>query len=118
MIEQAETLHAIAGIAIALMGFTGIVVVLGGRSGREWTPVETISVRTLLETSVTALFGSFLPILLAYVWESEGGVWRLSNALLAAGHLANMVAYLERARRLPGVRVSTRRPGEVIALAE
>ncbi len=117
MIQQAETLHAIAGIAIALMGFTGIVVVLGGRSGREWTPVETISVRTLLETSVTALFGSFLPILLAYVWESEGGVWRLSNALLAAGHLANMVAYLVRARRLPGVRVSTRRPGEAIALA-
>lgn len=117
MIEQAETLHAIAGVAIALMGFTGIVVVLGGRSGRSWSPIEAIGIRTLLETSATALFGSFVPILLSYVWASEAGVWRLANAVLGLGHLANLLAYVVRARRIPGVRFSTRRSGENVAAA-
>lgn len=117
MIEQAETLHAIAGVAVALMGFTGIVVVLGGRSGRSWSPIEAIGVRTLLETSVTALFGSFVPILLSYAWASEVGVWRVANAILGLAHLSNLLAYVVRARRIPGVRFSTRRSGENTAAA-
>lgn len=117
MIEQAETLHAIAGIAIAVIGFTGIVLALGHRAGSDWSALETIGVRTLLETSLTALFCSFVPILLAYVWTSESGVWRLSNAVLGATHMANMLAYVVRARRLPGAQVTTQRPGEGITVA-
>ena len=56
-----EFLTAIAEIAIGLIGFSGIVTVLGQRAQGTWSAEDFLQLRTQVEPSVVALFGSLLP---------------------------------------------------------
>ena len=88
MFDPESTLSTIAEIAVALAGFTGVVAVLGSRRDHDWSPEERLQLRTLVETSLTALFLSFAPSVLGQVMASEAAVWRIANLLLGATHLA------------------------------
>jgi hypothetical protein len=92
--ENLGTLHTVAQIAIALIGFSGIVIVFGERSAAKWTAEEAMRLYALLAPSFTALLCSFVPILLATEVTSTEVVWRLSNAVLGALHLANLGWFL------------------------
>ena len=89
-------LTTVAEVSIALAGFTGVVAVLGNRRNHDWSPEERLQLRTLVETSLTALFASFAPSVLYLVLTSEPAVWRSANLFLGALHLANLVAFLRR----------------------
>ena len=88
-----------AEVSIALAGFTGVVAVLGNRRKHEWTPEEQLQLRTLVETSLTALFASFAPGVLLLVISSEPTVWRVANLFLGVLHAANLIAFLSRTRQ-------------------
>lgn len=90
-------LTTVAEVSVALAGFTGVVAVLGNRRKHDWTPEERLQLRTLVETSLTALFASFAPSVLSLALQSESAVWRGSNLFLGALHLANLTAFLLRA---------------------
>ena len=83
-------------VAIALGGFTGAVAVLGNRRTHDCSPAESLQLRTLAETSLTALFASFAPALLFLALTSEPAVWRIANLFLGVLHLTNLVAFLQR----------------------
>ena len=66
-----EVLVGIAEIAVALAGFTGVVVVFGSRSEGSWHPGDRLRLGFLLEASVTA--GGFaLLSLLRYAMSCKG----------------------------------------------
>lgn len=91
--EYVGTLHTVAQIAIALIGFSGIVITFGKRAAK-WSAEESMRLYALLAPSFTALFCSFVPILLAIEISSADAVWRLSNAVLGVLHAANLGWFL------------------------
>ena len=94
--EEGETLRTLAEVAVALAGFTGIVAVLGRRAGGEWTPLELLRMRMLLETSLGVLFLSLLPIVVQPLRPSEESLWRISNGLQALLHLGGVLLLYRR----------------------
>lgn len=81
--SEAENLRAIAEVAIAIAGFTGVVVVFGSRARGEWTPAETSSLWLLLSQALVVTLFSFLPILLDSGGLEGRLLWRVSNGMLA-----------------------------------
>jgi hypothetical protein len=98
-LDTQSILTTVAEVSIALAGFTGVVAVLGNRRKRDWTAEERLQLRTLVETSFTALFASFAPGVLFFLLSSEPAVWQGANLFLGALHLANLSAFLIRSRK-------------------
>jgi hypothetical protein len=97
-LDTQSVLTTVAEVSIALAGFTGVVAVLGNRRKHDWTAEERLQLRTLVETSLTALFASFAPSVLYLVFSSEPAVWRSANLILGTLHLANLIGFLRRAK--------------------
>ncbi len=93
-LEQTGTLHTIAQVAIALIGFTGIVIAFGERAKFNWTPEERLRFYTLVAPSLTAFFCSFVPILAFEYFADEERTWRFSNFVLGLMHGANFAGFL------------------------
>ena len=77
-----EVLVGIAEIAVALAGFTGVVVVFGSRSAGRWLEGDRLRLGFLLEASLTAGGFSLLALVLyssmpnpAYAWALVSIVW-------------------------------------------
>jgi len=94
-------LIAISQIAIALTGFTGVVAILGHRNQGTWTPAERLQLRTLVETSLTAMFASLTPFILVLLINSDANAWRVANLILGSLHASNFIAFGLRTRRAP-----------------
>jgi hypothetical protein len=92
-VANIDTLHTIAQVAITLIGFSGIVIVFGGRTATGWTPEESLRFYALIVGPLTALACSFVPILLGQLTNDFAIIWRISNAILGLAHLANMVQF-------------------------
>jgi len=87
-VGQAETLRTIAEVATAFAGFSGVVVVLGRRAEREWSPEDTITIGLLLLFSLGVVFFALFPL----VVEAAGvHVWRISNGVFGIYHLAVLI---------------------------
>lgn len=93
-----EILQNISQVAVAFTGFTGIVAALGHRGSGRWSSTEVLQLRTLVEPSLIALFGSFIPGTLQLAIQDEVLMWRLSNGALALIGLAGVVAFILRSR--------------------
>ncbi|HTS87329.1 MAG TPA: hypothetical protein VMG41_02460 [Gemmatimonadales bacterium] len=85
-------------VAVSFAGFSGIVAVVGREGHGPWSPAEHLQFRTLVEPSLIALFGSFLPGTLQLAFQSEAVVWRLSNGALALLAMAGSAAFIARSR--------------------
>jgi len=93
-IAYTDTLHTIAQIAITIIGFSGIVIVFGERAVSEWTGEERLRIYALITPTLTALFCSFVPILISAFSLSSDAVWRSSNAVLGLAHFANLAVFM------------------------
>jgi len=93
-----EILQTISQVAAAFAGFSGVVAAIGHRGSRTWSSAEILRLRTLVEPSLVALFGSFLPGILQIAFDSEPLVWRLSNAALGLLGLAAGATFIARSR--------------------
>jgi hypothetical protein len=60
-----STLLALAEVCATLLGFVGVVVVLGRRSAGEWNDMERARFLALLTCSISALVLSLLPLVLS-----------------------------------------------------
>ena len=88
--DVVEILIGITEIAVALAGFTGVVVAFGSRSQGSWHPGDRLRLTFLLEASLTAGAFALLGLLLssagfeiAYCWAICSVGWRSSNTALA-----------------------------------
>ena len=78
--ENEHLLLTAAEVAIALAGFTGIVVVFGSRDGR-WTVVDMVRMKAALGASFGSAFLAFLPSTI-HLFGIEGALlWRISSGL-------------------------------------
>lgn len=78
--EAEGILTALAEVAIAIAGFSGIVVVLD-RSGEPWSELDRRRLSMLLQISLSCVFMSFLPVLLQLAEVPTASVWFWSSAL-------------------------------------
>lgn len=105
--QSHDMLQTIAEVAVALTGFSGVVVVLGARGGGSWSGEDLLQLRTLVEPSLLALFASFLPGTIQLAVSSEALAWRLSNGVLGVLGLVALAAFARRSR-LAGTTIGQR----------
>ena len=79
--DFSEVLVGLAEIAVALAGFTGIVVVFGSRSVGSWLPGDRLRLGFLLEASLTAGGFALLALVLYSSIQSAGHAWATVSVL-------------------------------------
>jgi hypothetical protein len=78
--ESEHLLLTAAEVAIALAGFTGIVVVFGSRDGR-WSNVDIVRMKAALGASFGTAFLAFVPSTI-HLFGIEGSLlWRISSGI-------------------------------------
>ena len=82
--EGSDILQTTAEVAIALTGFTGIVVALGGRGGPLLSGFALVRFKILLVASLAALASSLLPIFWHHLGTSASTTWAISSSIAAA----------------------------------
>lgn len=115
--EGSDILQTVAEIAIALTGFTGIVVALGGRTSEVFSGFALVRFRILLVASLAALALSLLPFFWHYLGVPPRITWSICSAVVAVFMvpivIADVRAYRAYADEIPQFE---RRAGPVIAL--
>ena len=91
-----EVLVGLTEIAVALAGFTGVVVVFGSRSAGSWLQGDRLRLGFLLEASLTAGGFSLLALVLYSSMPSAPSAWAIVSVLWAL----YMVYSLYKSRRL------------------
>lgn len=96
-------LYTLAQVAIALAGFSGVVVAFRVQGAHAWSPTELRVLWLLLGGSFLVLFFSLLPLPLALANWPADAIWGLGSALLGSWFIAgNLLALrgdrLDRAR--------------------
>ena len=103
-----------AELAVAIAGFSGVIVALESQPVGSWAPSRRRDLRVLLQLSGLALVFSLVP-LVAYAVADTAGFWRWALAAYGLIHAADVFTFLY--RQPDGVR----RPvwlGLVFALAQ
>ncbi len=91
-----EILMGVAGISIALIGFSGVVTALGRGGTGRWSPSEMLQLRTLVEPSIIILLAAFVPSTLMLVTDNAEIVWRVANNNLPTGRLRSTPSHQNR----------------------
>ena len=78
--SEAENLHIVAEVGIALAGFSGVIVALGHRSEGPW---DIGRLWLLLTQALGAVIFSFVPLLLDAAGLEASAHWRLSNGAMS-----------------------------------
>lgn len=97
--EPWSVLAVIAGVAATFIGFTGVIFAVGRSSRDGWDPSERTALLNLLMPSVVVLFLALLPIVASTGIQSQTLIWRWSNGILGAIHLALVTSALRAALR-------------------
>ena len=95
--EPESAVAVIAAVASTFIGFTGVIFAVGRSSLNGWSPPERTALLNLLMPSVVVLFLAFVPIVASTGIHSQELIWRGSNGLLAAIHLALVTSALRAA---------------------
>jgi hypothetical protein len=108
-----DTLVLIAELAVAIAGFSGVVVALEGRGVGEWSATQRFNLRVLLQVSALTIFFSIFPLILERAIEQPVS-WRIALWAYGLVHLADIISFI--AIRPPGV-VGIRRVAQLVGLA-
>lgn len=81
--DFAGVLVGLTEIAVALAGFTGVVVVFGSRSAGTWLPGDRLRMGFMLEASLTAGGFSLLALVLYSSLKNDGDVWAIVSGFWA-----------------------------------
>ena len=84
-LTAAGVLTVVGEISIAIVGFTGIVVVYRQRGIEALRPHERYRLRFMLAVACTTLFFALLPFVPHYLGLAEATTWMLASAALGAG---------------------------------
>ena len=80
--QAQELLMAIAQIAVALAGFSGLIAAIRTAAPEGWHPRDVWSLSWMLGASIGALLFALLPAWLALFGMDEAGVFRIASALV------------------------------------
>ncbi len=96
-----EALLTIAEIAIATIGFAGIVSALRPKAAHAADAMHRLRLRLMVEASATVMIYAFLPFVLAGVF-SEHRIWAIGSGILAFTSPIHVGSIYSRQRRLFG----------------
>jgi hypothetical protein len=82
-VEGSEYLLTCAEVAVALAGFSALIIALTNRGDSSIDPVSRAVVSTLVERSLVAVFLSLFPILLSGLSIAPAHLWSICSAVLA-----------------------------------
>lgn len=82
-LDTPEILVGVAEIAVALAGFTGVVVAFGSRNQGTWHPGDRLRLNFLLEASLTAGAFALLALILVAWTQMANVAWATTSALWA-----------------------------------
>jgi hypothetical protein len=74
-VEIAGTLELLAELAIAVLGFSGVVAVLGRRASGDWTDVDRLRFGAMVRIAALVLVLSLLPSPFRSAGLSESSLW-------------------------------------------
>src|SRR5436190_1320803 len=93
-------LLTVSQIAVALAGFSGLVVAIRGGSSTGWHPRDIWSLSWMFGASIGPLFLALLPILLSFFHLPEEIVWTVANLVMGAFMLIFALTMAFSGRRL------------------
>ncbi len=96
-----EALLTIAEIAIATIGFAGIMSALRPKSSHKGDAMHRLRLRLMVEGSASVMVFAFLPFVLAGLVENES-IWAIGSGLLAVTSPLHVGSVYVRQRRLFG----------------
>ena len=96
-----ESLLTIAEIAIAVIGFAGIVSALRPRTSGSADAMHRLRVRLMIEGSASVMAFAFLPFVLSGVF-SNSQTWAISSGVLAVTSPIHIGSVYVRQRRIFG----------------
>src|SRR5262249_40595797 len=99
MIAKDELL-SIAEIAVALVGFSGLIVVFRARSMDQMLPRDLSGLAMVVGSGSIALAFALLPLPFAYIGIGEDALWRGSCAVFGIGLAAATLLFITVNRRL------------------
>ncbi len=85
--------YALAGLSMAFVGFTSIVVVLRQGTGKPLSPFQVLITRLLVELGLMATAFAMLAPTLAICGIRENLVWRISSVIMLAALVPWLVTY-------------------------
>jgi len=100
-VDPNEALLAIAEIAIATIGFAGIMSALRPSSSHSADAMHRLRLRLMVEASASVMVFAFLPFVLAGVVENER-IWALGSGLIAVTSPLHVGSVYFRQQRLFG----------------
>jgi hypothetical protein len=106
VIHPYDTLVALAEVAAAFAGFSGVVAAFGHRSPADWSAAARFRFENLLTVSVAASLLAFLPVVLAHFSIPAAVVWAWSGAALALFCVSFLIQTFRRGRRIASEELS------------
>jgi hypothetical protein len=98
-VQDPGTLELVAELAIAVLGFSGVVAAFGRRSLAEWSELERIRFKGMIKSASQALILALLPFPFISAGLPGVEVWRWSSALGGIFVLVSVLPELPRVRR-------------------
>jgi hypothetical protein len=108
-----DTLVLIAELAVAIAGFSSIVIAIEGRGVRHWSAVQRFDLRVLLQVSALTIIFSIFPLIVERA-VAQPTSWRLSLWAYGLVHLLDVSTFI--LRRPPGLD-SLHRNAQIVGLA-
>jgi hypothetical protein len=96
-----EALLSIAEIAIATIGFAGIVSALRPESSPAADAMHSLRIRIMVEASASVMVFAFLPFVLSGIFELDR-IWAIGSGVIAATAPLHIGSVWSRQRRLFG----------------
>ena len=100
MPDPVETLSILVEAAVAIAGFSGVVVAFGRRAEGDWSQVERARLVLLLSTSFTVLFLSLGALVLLHAGTVPATIWRIGSAIWSVIATYQVVTAARRAARV------------------
>jgi hypothetical protein len=85
-----ETLNTLAEVAIALAGFSSVVVLFRRRSDGRWDGAEANRFRGMIVHALHAAGFAFVPQILHYFLPGDAMVWAVSSLMLGVSTLLHV----------------------------
>ena len=99
--ETSEVLTTIAEIAIALVGFSAIVVMLNPQPIRDWDDSDRFNFRVLVQLSAIAILFSILPFG-THILLDEELAWQSALLIYGIVHIVDILTFVIRfAKQVP-----------------
>ena len=93
-----DALTPIAEIAIALAGFSSVVMVFRRSRDDSWTPDEKVRIQSLIAVCFTIILCALLPFALSGVSDSPFVVWGVPSLILGTVQLLTLSIAIARIR--------------------